>query len=109
MRTVCGQHQQYVSPACKPNVPKTAFECRVNQDSLLRFTEVGWQVWNLWAKPLFVSCASEKFYPLGTISDEEWEAEWDRVNNIRDENIRKAQAENLIQVKEVRDAEAQRY
>lgn len=83
--------------------------CRVNQDALLRFTEVGWQIWNLWAIKLFSSCADVAFHPLGVILDEEWQKEDTRLAMVEEGNIRRAQSANLEEVKRLRDLELQRY
>ena len=83
--------------------------CRVNQDTLLRFTEVGWQVWNLWAVKLFESCSSDSFHPLGTISEAEVEDEKFRIMSILDGKLRVSQQSNFDEIMAVRDSEEERY
>ena len=83
--------------------------CRVNQDILLRFTEIGWQVWNMWAVKLFESCSSDSFHPLGTISEVEVEDEEYRINSIQDGKLRVSQRSNFDEIMAVRDSEEERY
>ena len=76
---------------------------------LLRFSEVGWQVWNEWAKKTFASCFDGTFHPMGAITKEEWEQEEERIADIHDESMRKAQSSNLREVKELRAKALQHY
>ena len=86
------------------------FQRRVNQEVLLRFSEAGWQVWNLWAKKIFESCCSiETFHPLGVITDEEWQREEERINDVQDERNQDAQLAHLAEVRELRDEALARY
>lgn len=82
---------------------------RVKQEQILRFSEVGWQVWNMWGSRLFASCADPNFHPLGIITDEEWENEEKRIQDIDNQGIRLAQQNNLEEVKRLRDSEFQRF
>ena len=79
--------------------------CRLKQEALLRYTEVGWQVWNMWAIRLLESYRDEGFHPLGAISNDEWEAEEQRILDIEQAEVRQAQLDNLAEVKRVRDSE----
>ncbi|KAL3144591.1 hypothetical protein ABBQ32_004315 [Trebouxia sp. C0010 RCD-2024] len=69
----------------------------VLQTQLFGFTDVGWQVWNIWAAKLFASCADPNFHPLGIFTEEEWEEERQRIIMIGNEDIRRAQHANLDQ------------
>ena len=79
--------------------------CRLKHEALLRYTEVGWQVWNMWAIRLLESYRDEGFHPLGANSNDEWEAEEQRILNIEQAEVRQAQLDNLAEVKRVRDSE----
>ena len=70
---------------------------------------MGWQVWNLWSKDIFASCAEESFHPLGRITSQEWEEEVERIDAIKDPLVRSTQAANLQQIKELRDTAQQAY
>ena len=76
---------------------------------LLRFSEVGWQVWNEWAHTVFASCFKDTFHPMGVITAEEWRLEEERIQEIRDNNMRTAQLANLEEVKELRAKALQSY
>ncbi|KAL0030498.1 hypothetical protein WJX79_010792 [Trebouxia sp. C0005] len=63
-----------VLEACMQPGPKqdTAL---INQESLLRFSEASWQVWNLWSQEVFGSCMEDDYHPLGRISQKQLERE----------------------------------
>ena len=81
----------------------------MKQDTLFRFSETGWQVWNIWAVRLFKSCVYADFHPLGIITDEEWKVEQARINSIESIDVRLAQQANLEEIKQLKDAELQLY
>ena len=57
----------------------------------------------MWAIRLLESYRDEGFHPLGAISNDEWEAEEERILDIEQAEFRQAQLDNLAEVKRVRD------
>ena len=65
----------------------------------MRYTEVGWQVWNMFAHKLFRSCADANFHPVMKISEKEWAAELQRIADLENDQVRTRQTEVLEDVR----------
>ena len=106
---VCSPVDRLLTASNKTDLSCFFHVCRVNQDSLLRFSEASWQVWNLWALEVFASCSSDDYHPLGRIPQHEWQAEVQRIADIDDDKLRSAQEANLEEIRVLRDAAMAKY
>ncbi|DBB03146.1 TPA: hypothetical protein ACH3X1_013376 [Trebouxia sp. C0004] len=82
---------------------------QVTQEIIVRYTEVGWQLWIMYAKKLFRSCADANFHPMMKITEREWRAEEERIAALQNDQVQERQSAILEEVRQLREAALAKY
>ncbi|KAL0018273.1 hypothetical protein WJX77_002162 [Trebouxia sp. C0004] len=82
---------------------------QVTQEILVRYTEVGWQLWNMCVKQLFRSCVDANFHPMMKIPNREWEAEVQRIAALHNDEVRERQLAILEEGRQLTEATLSKY